>query len=134
MPYKTVTSADLFQCRMCGDCCHGYGGTYLTESDIERIAAYLSIPPGRFVDQYCTSSGSRLVLAQSENGYCVFWKEKCSIHPVKPRMCKDWPFIEGVLADVANWDIMAAFCPGIQTGFPPDIIRNCVKQEQAKKR
>jgi len=134
MPYSNVTPGDLFQCRMCGECCRGFGGTYLTEADIQQIAAYLSLPLEKFINQYCTFSGSRRVLAQAENGYCVFWDKKCTIHPVKPRMCKAWPFIAGVLADVGNWEVMASMCPGIQTGFPPETIIRCVQQEQAKER
>ena len=28
----------LFSCTLCGDCCKGYGGTYLSETDIDAIA------------------------------------------------------------------------------------------------
>ncbi|MCJ7773643.1 MAG: YkgJ family cysteine cluster protein, partial [Desulfobacterales bacterium] len=64
---------------------------------------------------------------QNNNGYCVFWDGLCVIHPVKPRMCRAWPFIEGVLADVANWHIMEQFCPGIRTDMPDDMIVQYVR-------
>lgn len=105
-------SDELFECRMCGDCCRGYGGTYVSASDIQAIAAYLQIDPSDFRDQYCRRSGSRYVIAQADNGYCIFWDQLCRIHPVKPRMCRNWPFIAAVLKDVANWRIMGASCPG----------------------
>ncbi len=134
MPFDAVTAEDIFHCRMCGDCCRGYGGTYLSAKDIEFIAAHLKIDRDRFLATYCTYSGSRPILAQQQNGYCVFWDEQkhCLIHPVKPRMCRAWPFIGSVLTDIGNWEIMSAFCPGIRTEYPPEVIRSCVKKELEK--
>ena len=132
MPYDAVKADDIFQCRMCGDCCRGYGGTYLTEEDINAIAGRLNIRPEKFLSSYCTYSGSRPVLAQKEDGYCIFWDKLCLIHDVKPRMCKAWPFIKSVLTDIANWEIMSAFCPGIRTEYPPDVIRSCVQKQLEK--
>jgi hypothetical protein len=43
-------------------------------------------------------------------------------------MCRQWPFIPGVLADVANWQAMAASCPGMNTDVPDRTIIECVKQ------
>lgn len=118
---------DLFECTQCGDCCKGFGGTYVTPADIAALAAYLKISPRSVRGKYLVRSGDRMVLAQGADGYCVFCKEKrCRIHPVKPRMCRAWPFIEGVLVDVANWDAMATTCPGMKTGHPPEKIRRCV--------
>ncbi|RZB30621.1 MAG: uncharacterized protein SRB1_02901 [Desulfobacteraceae bacterium Eth-SRB1] len=124
--------SDIFKCAKCGDCCKGYGGTYVTAKDIKAIAAYIKTDPESFVDNYCSRSGSRLVLAQGENGYCIFWDGLCTIHPVKPHMCKQWPFIESVLVDMNNWDIMANQCPGIRTDVPDSIVLECVKKELSK--
>jgi hypothetical protein len=132
MPYDAITADDIFQCRKCGDCCRGYGGTYLTDQDIIAIAGFLNIPPRGFLEAYCVYSGSRPILAQREDGYCVFWDQLCRIHPVKPRMCKAWPFIESVLADFGNWEIMSAFCPGIRTEHPPEAIQTCIKKQLEK--
>ena len=110
-----IETAAFFKCRKCGECCKGYGGTYLTDNDIQIISQYIDSNPRRFVDRYCSLSGNRPVLAQSKNGYCVFWDRLCKIHPVKPLMCRKWPFLESILVDSANWLIMADSCPGIQT-------------------
>ncbi len=104
--------SDIFKCEKCGDCCKGYGGTYVTANDIEAIAAYLKTDPESFIKDYCYMSGSRPVLAQKKDGYCIFWDKICTIHPVKPKMCKQWPFIKSVLIDVNNWQIMAGFLSG----------------------
>jgi len=129
MPYSNITSADIFNCQKCGDCCWGYGGTFVTEEDIENIARYIHADLQSFVKEYCQMSGSRPVLAQGQNGYCVFWDGVCTIHPVKPRMCRCWPFIDSVLVDVENWYIMAASCPGIRTDIPADVVKACVQKE-----
>ena len=124
----------VFDCRQCGDCCRGYGGTYVTARDIRRIAAYIGEDPDTFVDRYCQMSGKRPVLAQAENGYCIFWQELCRIHPVKPRMCRRWPYIDAVLEDIQNWKSMGTSCPGIRTDLPDDVVRESVAQEIAKEK
>ena len=124
--------SDIFKCEKCGDCCKGYGGTYVTANDIEAIAGYLKTDPKSFIKDYCYMSGSRPVLAQKKDGYCIFWDKICTIHPVKPKMCKQWPFIKSVLIDVNNWQIMAGFCPGIRIDVPDDIIKERVRKELLK--
>ncbi len=126
MTSSRKTEAPIFDCCKCGDCCRGYGGTYVTPGDIRRIAAYIGEDPDSFQARYCQMSGRRPVLAQAENGYCIFWKELCSIHPVKPRMCRRWPFIDAVLEDVQNWRMMASTCPGMRTDQPDGVIRESV--------
>ena len=116
----------VFDCRKCGDCCRGYGGTYVTARDIRRIAAYIGEDPDTFIDRYCQMSGKRPVLAQAANGYCIFWQELCRIHPVKPRMCRRWPYIDAVLEDIQNWKIMGGSCPGIRTDLPDDVVHERV--------
>lgn len=128
MPYSP---SDLFSCRNCGHCCKGFGGTFVSEADVQAIAAHVGDTPGKVFRKYCRSSGGRWILGQKPDGYCVFYDAGCRIHPVKPRMCKAWPFIEGVLRDIGNWRIMAASCPGMKADAPEAVIRACVEQETA---
>jgi Fe-S-cluster containining protein len=132
MLYKIVKPSDIFKCRQCGECCKGYGGTFVTEKEIKAIVDYLNTDPESFVDNYCRVSGGKAVLAQGRNAYCVFWDGLCTIHPVKPRMCRNWPFIKSVLVDITNWHIMAELCPGIRTDFPDNVIKECVRKELTK--
>ena len=131
MQYKTVQPDDLFECQMCGDCCKGFGGTYVTEMDIENIAEYIGTSPETFVKDYCQMSGSKPVLAQKNDQFCIFWDETklCTIHPVKPRMCRAWPFIQNILVDPKNWEIMSNSCPGIRTDFPLTVVEKCVREK-----
>jgi uncharacterized protein len=108
-----MSDQNLFTCTQCGDCCKGYGGTYLTASDVVTISRFVGVSAGDFQKSYCALSGQRLVLAQRPDGYCIFFDDNCTIHAVKPRMCRQWPFIESVFKDPANWRIMAGMCPGM---------------------
>ena len=132
MPYNNLKSDDIFKCKKCGDCCKGYGGTFITEKEIETIAAYIHTDPDTFVENYCQISGGKRILAQAGNRYCIFWDGLCTIHPVKPRMCKTWPFIESILVDTSNWYIMASLCPGIRTDVPNRKIKKFVTEELSR--
>ncbi len=132
MSSDSVTASDLFQCINCGECCKGFGGTYVTDSDIKAISDYINTDHKKFVEKYCRMSGGKPLLGQGDNGYCMFWDDLCTIHPVKPKMCKKWPFIESILIDISNWDIMAGSCPGMRNDFPDMEIERCVREELKK--
>ena len=133
MPSDSIDPEELFECCRCGDCCKGFGGTYLTGKDIEAISRYIGSNPEKFVVRYCGLSGTKPVLAQRSDGYCIFWDNICTIHPVKPRMCRKWPFIESILVDAENWLIMADSCPGIHTDVAVDAVQKYVRKKLAKK-
>jgi Fe-S-cluster containining protein len=128
MPSRTNEPGAIFECRQCGDCCRGYGGTFVSKRDIDAIASFLGTDPKSFVANYCRLSGKRPLLTQKEDGYCIFWDRICTIHPVKPQMCRRWPFIESVLRDVANWRIMASMCPGMMAEAPGSRVEECVRK------
>lgn len=127
-----MKTKDIFKCQQCGDCCKGFGGTFVTEKEIEKIAARVETDPKTFVEKYCQISGGKVLLAQGKDKYCIFWDGLCSIHPVKPRMCKKWPFLKSVLVDINNWHIMGSQCPGIRTDVSDSTIKACVTQELSK--
>jgi Fe-S-cluster containining protein len=129
-----TSDTELFSCTQCGDCCKGFGGTYLADTDIAAIADYLGMSSSDLLERYCVLSGSRPVLAQGEDGYCVFFDGNCSIHPVKPKMCKKWPYLENVLADPVNWRIMADMCPGMKGEADPVRVVRCVRSYLDKNR
>jgi len=126
VPSDDVKPEMLFTCTRCGDCCRGYGGTYVDAVDIAAIAAFIRTEPSVVVERYCRRSGGKHLLAQRKDGYCVFWDESCTVHPVKPRMCRRWPFIESVVAEPQNWLIMAGLCPGMRTDIPLPRVRDCI--------
>jgi Fe-S-cluster containining protein len=126
MTSDDVAPEDLFTCQKCGDCCKGYGGTFVTEDDIETICLYVGLDRKGFIAHYCQVSGGKPILAQGKNGYCIFWDQLCTIHAVKPSICRKWPFIESLLVDVKNWQMMAASCPGMRTDCADNQIKKCV--------
>ncbi len=128
MPSPSRDSRPPFDCRMCGECCKGFGGTYVTDEDIRRIAAHIGSDPAAVAARFCQPSGSRRVLAQGRNGYCVFWDRLCTIHEVKPRMCRRWPYIPSLLVDPVNWRIMADSCPGIWADAPFPVVEAAVRR------
>jgi len=132
MPSNPVKPSNIFKCQQCGDCCVGYGGTFVTEKEIDAIAGYINTDPENFVENYCQISGGKPVLAQDRDIYCIFWDGLCTINPVKPRMCRTWPFIKSVLVDIDNWHIMAGICPGIRTDVPDSEVIECVSKELSK--
>ncbi len=66
------TSQDIFQCRMCGQCCVGFGGTYVTHQDIERISDFIQGDPKDFISRYCDITGAGPVLTQGPDDRCIF--------------------------------------------------------------
>ncbi|MBI9076412.1 MAG: YkgJ family cysteine cluster protein [Desulfatibacillum sp.] len=123
MNRNELKSTDIFECTLCGKCCQGYGGTYVTEQDIQAIAEFIGESPETVRSEYCQTSCHKPVLAQGEDGKCIFFTDKCSIHPVKPWMCRQWPFLKAVLKDEMNWRIMADCCPGCKGDVPIEHVK-----------
>lgn len=134
MDSKYNTGDDIFECRQCGDCCKGFGGTYVTPQDIINISAYIDVDPAKFIDGYCDASGSRHVLTLGNDGCCIFFDtvKQCTIHPVKPYMCKAWPFIQTIIKHPENWNIMSNSCPGMKKEIPHDNLTTIVTREKRK--
>ena len=125
------SGASAFSCKQCGECCIGYGGTFVTDQDIERISTYIGVDPHGFVEKFCCFSGGRPILAQQDDGHCVFWDNVCTIHPVKPQMCRKWPYIESLLIDFDNWNIMASMCPGMNKKAPVRMVKTSSKKDRS---
>ena len=129
MPCADASDDAVFRCRMCGDCCRGYGGTYVGEDRIAAIADYIGETVRTVRDRYCRPSAGGYLLAQQANGFCIFWhRNRCRIHPVKPDMCRQWPYLESVLVDIDNWRVMATMCPGIRADANESAVRAQVRQ------
>lgn len=128
--YKTYS--EIFECRQCGDCCNGFGGTYVTQKDIINISTYINFDPEKFIARYCDKSGSRFVLTLGDDGNCIFFDKikQCAIHPVKPYMCKAWPFIQTVILHPENWNTMSNSCPGMKKDIPYKDLKKIVSRKK----
>ena len=131
MDSKVLKGEDIFKCLECGACCKGFGGTYVSENDIKKISEFINVDPKIFINRYLTESGSKYVLVQGKDDMCIFYdKEKqCTIHPVKPYMCKAWPFIKAIISNPENWNAMAGSCPGIQKDIEHNILKKIIEYE-----
>ncbi|TWI71798.1 hypothetical protein LZ24_01815 [Desulfobotulus alkaliphilus] len=113
----------VFDCKQCGECCVGFGGTYVSKEDILAIAAFTGMSEDTLRETCCQISANGPVLAVNGENRCVFQKQNiCSIHPVKPRMCREWPFIPAVLRQPGNWRLMGDACPGIMKDALPEAV------------
>jgi Fe-S-cluster containining protein len=104
-----------FECKRCGTCCYGEGGIVVEENDIQSIASFFGVTPECFVGQYCENRNGKLSIKSRGDGYCVFFDEEqlCTIHHVKPRPCRLWPFYPALLKDKETWEAAKDACPGI---------------------
>jgi Fe-S-cluster containining protein len=104
----------VFQCRQCGDCCAGRGGIYVQPREVEDMAALLEMPVAEFRRRFVEASplGPRLTVA---DGVCVFLMpgNLCRVHPVKPAICRRWPFLPALLAHPDELEHAKTACPGI---------------------
>lgn len=86
-----------FKCIRCGACCRWSGYVRLTGDEIDRIAAWLGMAAGDFVDRYTrlTRDRKNLSLVDQEDGSCVFYRHgeppACFIQAVKPEQCIGFP-------------------------------------------
>jgi len=128
------TADDIFNCQLCGDCCHGFGGTYVDDLDVEKISAFIAEAPESFKKKYCDPSGSKFVLTLGQDGSCIFFdkKKQCTIHPVKPYMCRAWPFLKTIIDHPENWNAMAGSCPGMKKNIPEKNLEKIVTIEKQK--
>ncbi len=126
---RELSPGDIFSCRQCGACCLGYGGTVVSPGEIQALATAVDTTPAHFVQGYCRPSSAGHVLAQGADGFCCFARDgRCTVHAVKPRMCRQWPFISSVLKAPENWYLMASVCPGMKTDVSPATVKRCVTE------
>ena len=111
-----------FTCTQCGNCCRTngeYAYVYLTSTEITQAAKYLNIKIREFRKKYITKEqGYEFVKDPQSDCHFLTVDGKCSIHPVKPRQCRDWPFWKENLASEKIWrEEVAVISPGVAKGM-----------------
>ena len=126
-----------FRCTCCGNCCTGPPGyVWVTEEEIERMAAHVGRTPAEFRKLHVRKIGKRLSLKERRNEQgqydCVFLtplpgdtpkkrKRGCGVYAVRPLQCRTWPFWEGLLQSPEAWKHSKATCPGMDEGKHYDV-------------
>ena len=109
-----------FTCTQCGDCCSGAPGyVWVTNDEIEALAAIVRMEVDDFEAQYVRQVGVRKSLTEFPNGDCVFLdpqKRNCRVYSARPRQCRTWPFWDSNLKTPDDWKHACAVCPGSGRG------------------
>ena len=108
-----------FTCTQCGNCCTGDPGfVWVTDEELEAIAAFLGRPVREVRDLYARKSRGRVTLRERANGDCVFFdaRKGCTVYPVRPAQCRTWPFWESNVATPEDWERTCRVCPGSGQG------------------
>lgn len=94
-----MTDETPFECAMCGRCC-SQRLILLNTEDVFRMADHFTMPVPEFMDKYGvvfattnTSKTPRLYLRISGE-VCPFFNDGCSIHEIKPLMCRLFPVLK----------------------------------------
>lgn len=107
-----------FRCTGCGDCCRQPGFVFFSREEADRVARrllgdeavaetllgelWLEEPDGHFAIEVEGATG------------CPFLADgRCSIHDIKPRQCKTYPFWSENLTSEKRWNAEKRYCEGI---------------------
>jgi Fe-S-cluster containining protein len=103
----------IFSCQQCGECCHGDKGILVTPEEAEKLAAFLNLTPEELQRRFLIESPMGPQVA-TQNGACIFLKDnRCQVHPVKPRICREWPFLQALLDHADEFEAAKEACPGL---------------------
>ncbi|HHQ45032.1 MAG TPA: YkgJ family cysteine cluster protein [Candidatus Altiarchaeales archaeon] len=98
--FRLGAKKDLFECRMCGNCCR-FNIIDVNKKDVERFRA----------DGYSEFTDENEKMMKRVNGRCIFLEDdKCSAHKSRGKVCREFPFqrIYG------RWFCQEVqFCPGV---------------------
>ncbi|MDR1086430.1 MAG: YkgJ family cysteine cluster protein [Deltaproteobacteria bacterium] len=103
-----------FKCQRCAGCCYGRGGIWLNRAGRRQAAGHLGMTVGEFTDSCLTWESGLWSVGVGAAGRCLLLSgSRCLIQPVKPLMCRVWPFFDGPLHDEATFREARAACPGL---------------------
>ncbi len=110
-----MVDAQVFECRMCGECCRGAGGIVVSATDLARLCAHLGLDAAEFAARYGDMRNGKLTVNVGADGNCVFFAagRGCSVHVAKPDICRAWPYFRGNMVDPVSLNMAKDFCPGI---------------------
>jgi Fe-S-cluster containining protein len=132
------------RCLQCGSCCtHMTWGVPIYHQDAMRIARNIRHDLQEFLSKYCKAivhniyaEGKRvkipIIYLKTIRGGCVFLHDAtCSIHSVKPYLCRSAPCTSLWFHDRKTVESFRKHCPGFGKGayYSKDEIRRALKEE-----
>lgn len=107
----------LFECLRCGACCTGSPGVvHVDEGGIARIALFLGMERESLLRTCLAAYDKGCRIREDAEGSCVFYRNGCTIYPVRPVQCRTYPFWFKNLRSEEQWRQVAGECPGIGRG------------------
>jgi len=99
--------------------------------DFYILSMGLPIPIGlERISSVETEKGAAFIaLKKMDNGDCIFLKDNlCMIHPVRPAVCRSFPFTFTESGGDLSWGLSAKkeICPGLGTG--PQVSENEIEE------
>jgi len=126
-----------FECMQCGRCCAGPAAGYIwvSRGEIKLIADFLKMTTAELRRKFLRRVGLRSsIIENCVTRDCIFLnhgfgfpqsgdprglrgeQKRCTIYPVRPQQCRDWPFWSENLKTPDTWNQTAQKCPGINRG------------------
>jgi Fe-S-cluster containining protein len=108
-----------FTCTGCGDCCTGGPGfVWVTQEEIDALAARLKLSSADFERRFVRTVGIRRSLKERPNYDCVFLdaNRRCTVYEDRPKQCRTWPFWNSNIASPQAWQQTCEACPGSGQG------------------
>ena len=91
----------------------------LDETEARAAAAFLGLDEAAFGRLYLEPGLPPWDIGLSEAGRCRFqnFDGLCLIHPVKPAVCRLWPFLPPLMARESAFLDAGRACPGLAAGL-----------------
>ena len=88
----------------------------LTGAEVSAAASFLGQTPDEFSRLYLRPGAPPRDILPGRSGYCLFHQPdgRCLIHPVKPAVCRLWPFLPALLNRESAFQEAKAACPGLR--------------------
>lgn len=104
-----------FDCTRCSICCEGEKGIIVdNEKDLPRLLDFFQCSLEELDDKYTHIYNGKRFIRDKEN-FCLFFEEGkgCGVHPVRPDICRAWPYFKGNILDEISFEMAKKDCKGI---------------------
>lgn len=106
---------DEINCLECANCCR-VATARLIERDVEKLAKFLRIKPGQFLERYAEESEDEGVILKRDASGCVFLSgNECTVYEARPASCENFPHVVRGNGSITSrmWEFIdrACYCP-----------------------